>query len=44
MSTEAVALTRPALLEERAIHRTAHMRESLLGAWTAAGASTDCGS
>src|SRR5215471_10604832 len=40
MSTEAAALKRPALSEEPAIHPTAHIRDSHLGAWTAVGART----
>jgi len=40
MSTEAVIAKRPALSEEPAIHPTAHVRESRLGAWTAVGART----
>src|SRR5215475_5803903 len=39
MSTEA-ALKRPALSKEPAIHPTAHIRDSHLGAWTAVGART----
>jgi phosphonate metabolism protein (transferase hexapeptide repeat family) len=39
MSTE-TALKRPALSEEPAIHPTAHIRDSHLGAWTAVGART----
>src|SRR5215470_12915112 len=39
MSTEA-ALKRPALSEEPAIHPTATVRDSRLGAWTAVGART----
>jgi phosphonate metabolism protein (transferase hexapeptide repeat family) len=40
MSSEAVALKRPALSEEPAIHPTANVRESHLGPWTAVGART----
>jgi phosphonate metabolism protein (transferase hexapeptide repeat family) len=40
MTTEAVALKRPALSEEPAIHPTANVRDSKLGAWTAVGART----
>jgi phosphonate metabolism protein (transferase hexapeptide repeat family) len=40
MSSEAAVLKRPALSEEPAIHPTAHVRESKLGAWTAVGART----
>ena len=40
MSSEAVALKRPALSEEPAIHPTANIRESHLGPWTAVGART----
>src|SRR5215475_12846433 len=40
MSTEAVAAKRPSLSETPAIHPTANVRESHLGAWTAVGART----
>jgi len=40
MSTEATAVKRPALSIEPAIHPTANVRESSLGAWTAVGART----
>ena len=40
MSTEAAVVRRPALSEEPAIHPTANVRESTLGAWTAVGART----
>jgi hypothetical protein len=40
MSSEAVALKRPELSEEPAIHPTANVRESRLGPWTAVGART----
>jgi phosphonate metabolism protein (transferase hexapeptide repeat family) len=40
MNTEAVAVKRPALSEEPAVHPTAQVRDSRLGAWTAVGART----
>jgi len=40
MSVEAIAPKRPALSEEPAVHPTAHVRDSRLGAWTAVGART----
>jgi phosphonate metabolism protein (transferase hexapeptide repeat family) len=40
MSPELAPLKRPALSEEPAVHPTAHIRESKLGAWTAVGART----
>ncbi len=40
MSTEPVLVKRPALSEEPAIHPTANVRQSQLGAWTAVGART----
>jgi phosphonate metabolism protein (transferase hexapeptide repeat family) len=40
MSPEAALVKRPALSEEPAVHPTAHIRESKLGAWTAVGART----
>jgi len=43
MSPEPAVLKRPALSEEPAIHPTAHIRESKLGAWTAVGARTSIG-
>ena len=43
MSTEAAVLKRPALAEEPAIHPTANVRDSKLGAWTAVGARTGIG-
>lgn len=43
MTAETPALKRPALSEEPAVHPTAHVRESLLGPWTAVGARTSIG-
>lgn len=43
MSAEAAVLKRPALSEEPAIHPTATVRDSRLGAWTAVGARTTIG-
>jgi phosphonate metabolism protein (transferase hexapeptide repeat family) len=40
MSSEAASLKRPPLSKEPAVHPTAHIRESKLGAWTAVGART----
>lgn len=40
MSVETVIPKRPALSEEPAVHSTAHVRDSRLGAWTAVGART----
>lgn len=41
MSPETALLKRPALSEQPAIHLTAHVRDSTLGAWTAVGARTN---
>lgn len=40
VSAETAVLKRPALSEEPAVHPTAHIRDSHLGAWTAVGART----